>query len=930
MNLPEIGETVANFQILERLGQGGMGVVYKAQDLRLGRFVALKFMAPGRDTDEKGRLRFLGEAWATSALDHPNVCTLYEISETEDGQVFLAMAFCEGETLRDRLRRGPLDPAEAVRIAAQIANGLCAAHARGIVHRDIKPSNIMVGNGQVKILDFGVARLTDQASLTQDGAAIGTLHYMAPELLFGNEVRPSADLWSLGVMLYEAIAGRLPFQGRSSPEVILAILNSAPPFEDFGPDLGRVLKRALAKSPRLRYESAEAMQADLLAAIPGMDSPTQCLRPPSHLARTLERQPLHNLPFPPLGDLLKGRSEELQTLDDALQEAGSAGLQSHVIHGLGGIGKTRLAVEHAWRNGRRYRAMLFVLADSPEGLQSGLAWLARADLLKLPERDAPAESEVVGAVLRWLRENSGWLLILDNVDTKEALLAVTRLLPVLVGGQVLITSRRRDWPAGVRRQSLDVISVAPATDYLVQRTARDRRREPDDVPQALRLAELLDGLPLALEQAAAYIAHTQMSLAEYLEVWESECDSALSWYDEGVMQYPASLAVTWQSTFRQLAPTAQALLRLTAHLAPDPIPVAMLESGVAVIHEAARRLCADGGQEVKPRPVRDDLAELTSLSLISRQAGIISVHRVVQEVIRQRIPEEDRTPLIELTLALVGQYGPEQAEEADTWPIWDLLRPHAVQILALAEEGGHLENHNARRLMGCLGPLLHAKGLYSEAEPIIRKMLEIDQKLFGENHIETASNLHNLGTLLRFMGRLDEAEPLLRRSMDLFFAHGRERHPDATKPFNALALLLMERHQWIEAEELLRKALALDQEAYEGNHASIALDLRSLAVLLTSMGRAPEAEPVIRRALQMSQEVHGKTHPKTARKLQILAGVLRDLGRPNEAEPLARQALENFERILGPHHPWTKSARTDLERLMASASPPCNAPCAPL
>ena len=135
-------------------------------------------------------------------------------------------------------------------------------------------------------------------------------------------------------------------------------------------------------------------------------------------------------------------------------------------------------------------------------------------------------------------------------------------------------SRRRDWPAGIHRHPIDLIPLDAARELLLQRTAQDRRREPDDEAQALRLAELLDGLPLALEQAAAYTAHTQISLAEYLVVWESECDSVLGWYDEAVMQYPAPLAVTWQRTFRQLAPTAQALLRLAAHLAPDPIPVA--------------------------------------------------------------------------------------------------------------------------------------------------------------------------------------------------------------------------------------------------------------------------------------------------------------------------------------------------------------------
>ncbi|HWN44274.1 MAG TPA: serine/threonine-protein kinase, partial [Thermoanaerobaculia bacterium] len=215
MSFPEIGSTIAHFKILEPLGRGGMGVVYKARDLRLGRLVALKFMTSDDEASEAARERFLREAQAASALDHPNVCTLYEIGETADGQTFLAMAFCEGETLRSRLRRGPLAPREAVEIAIQVADGLAAAHARGIIHRDVHPGNILVSDGLVKIVDFGVARLTDQTRITQDGVAVGTLAYAAPEQVCGEEVGPASDLWSLGVVLYEAIAGRLPFRASS-------------------------------------------------------------------------------------------------------------------------------------------------------------------------------------------------------------------------------------------------------------------------------------------------------------------------------------------------------------------------------------------------------------------------------------------------------------------------------------------------------------------------------------------------------------------------------------------------------------------------------------------------------------------------------------------------------------------------------------------
>lgn len=381
------------------------------------------------------------------------------------------------------------------------------------------------------------------------------------------------------------------------------------------------------------------------------------------------------------------------------------------------------------------------------------------------------------------------------------------------------------------------------------------------------------------------------------------------------MQYPAPLAITWQRTFRQVAPTAQALLRLVAHLAPDPIPVAMFESGAKILREAAQRLCSEAGEELTLRPLREDIAELTGLSLIARQGGVVTMHPVVQEVIRHRIPEESRAVWIELAMKLVAQHGPDDSYDPYTWPVWDLLRSHTVQVLAHAAEQDTVEGYVVSQLMGRLGSLLAGKGLFREAEPIMRKALKVSKEVFGTNHLETASGLYNLGTLLRTLHRLDEAEPLLRRSIEIFFAPGQERHPDATKPFNTLALLFMDRHQWAEAEEWIRKALALDQESYGEIHPATALDMRFLALLLRSTGRTPEAEPVIRRSVEISQEVNGEAHPLTAKKMLILACILRDLGRTDEAEPLARRTLEIFEQALGPEHPLTQTARKDLSSL---------------
>jgi len=264
----KIGTNISHYHILEKLGEGGMGVVYKAEDTKLKRTVALKFLPREYSTDIVAKERFIHEARAASALDHPNICTIHEIGETKpapgqpgDSQSYIAMACYEGDTLKQKLDTplspplvrgetgGSLIPIEtAINITIQIANGLKRAHEAGIVHRDIKPANIIITeHDEVKILDFGLAKLAGQTRLTKEGMTVGTIAYMSPEQAHGEEVDHRTDIWSLGVMLYEMLTGQLPFKGDYEQAIIYSLINEEPlpPSvlnEDISPELENIIQ----------------------------------------------------------------------------------------------------------------------------------------------------------------------------------------------------------------------------------------------------------------------------------------------------------------------------------------------------------------------------------------------------------------------------------------------------------------------------------------------------------------------------------------------------------------------------------------------------------------------------------------------------------------------------------------------------------------
>ncbi len=273
-----INATISHYQIIEKIGGGGMGIVYKARDLKLERIVAVKFLPPAFATDPMAKKRFLQEAKSASALQHANICTIHEVDETSDGQMYIVMDYYEGETLKSKIQKGRMAIEESVNYTIQIARGLHEAHRKDIVHRDIKPANIIITtSGEVKILDFGLSKFKGQDKLTKTGSTLGTVVYMSPEQARGEDVDARSDLWSLGIICYEMLSGELPFKGDYDQAIVYSIINERHKPVEAKDNIPNIIDKLLNKSQSERYQSAADLLADLTKA-PASEYPKSQIR----------------------------------------------------------------------------------------------------------------------------------------------------------------------------------------------------------------------------------------------------------------------------------------------------------------------------------------------------------------------------------------------------------------------------------------------------------------------------------------------------------------------------------------------------------------------------------------------------------------------------------------------------------------------------
>jgi tetratricopeptide (TPR) repeat protein len=606
----------------------------------------------------------------------------------------------------------------------------------------------------------------------------------------------------------------------------------------------------------------------------------------------------HNLPFTSLGPLFQGREEMLQRLHATLAQtpAGKAtAIAAKAVHGLGGVGKTRLAIEYGWAYAAEYTAVLFVDASTPADLSRNLAALCAPAVLDLPEQAASDEEIQVTAALRWLGEHPGWLLILDNVDSEDAAEAVDALVSRLHGGHVLLTGRIARWVAEVEAIELDVLEETAAVDFLLARTAK-RRKTPDDATQGHALARELGCLPLALEQAGAAIAERRLTFAGYLQEWHARRDQVLAWFDPRVSHYPVSFAVTWQTSVDRLTVPARHLLDRLAWLGPEPIPESLLEVPVPDLPAEEAIVSAF-----------DALLELATYSLVTRasEAPTFTVHRLVQDVTRRSLRNDAGRKALTEALGWIDDAFVGDPGDVRTWPVLDPLALHARAVTTFADEAGISEEPTAR-LMNELGQLLKAKALLVEAEPLMRRALAIDEASFGPDNPNVATALNNLAQLFQATNRLGEAEPLMRRALAIDEASFGPHHPKVAIVLNNLALLLQATNRLEEAEPLMERVMTILEKSLGENHPNVATALNSLALLLQATNRLGEAEPLMARVAIIFEKNLGEDHPNLAVALNNLARLLQATNRLGEAEPLMRRAgkiLQGFQRGTGYEHP---------------------------
>jgi tetratricopeptide (TPR) repeat protein len=635
-----------------------------------------------------------------------------------------------------------------------------------------------------------------------------------------------------------------------------------------------------------------------------------------------------------------GREEMLADLRAALTSGQAAALTQvpQAIHGLGGVGKTQLAIEYAYRHRAEYSLVWWVRAEEPAALAGDYAAMAAA--LDLPQKEAREQAVVVEAVRRWLEQNTGWLLVFDNAGEPTD---VRDYLPRSAGGHVIITSRNPAWGAVARPLGVQVFERPTSVEFLLKRTGQA------DQEAAGKLAEALGDLPLALEQAVAYIEATGESVSGYLRMFRERQAELLK---RPSPSSDTTVATTWELSFQQVdrrSPAAAALLNLCAFLAPDDISLDIVQQAPK-LPEPLAEAAADAVQ------FDDAIGALRRFSLVSRSGDVLSVHRLVQAVTRERLAEEARKRWAAAAARTVNRAFPIDSDDVRTWPVCSRLLAHALAaadhcepLKVAADETGRLLNQAGVYLKGraefararaCferalkiaeaaygpdhpkvairvnnLGRVLHDQGDLAGARACFERALKIDEAAYGPEHPNVARDVNNLGGVLQDQGDLAAAWACFERALKIYEAAYGPEHPNVATCVNNLGRVLHDQGDLAGARACLERALKIDEAAYGPDHPEVARAVNNLGSVLQDQGDLAGARACCERALKVSEAAYGPEHPTVAIRVNNLGGVLKAEGDLAGARACFERALGICRRFLGESHPNTVLARKNLELL---------------
>jgi tetratricopeptide (TPR) repeat protein/transcriptional regulator with XRE-family HTH domain len=620
-----------------------------------------------------------------------------------------------------------------------------------------------------------------------------------------------------------------------------------------------------------------------------------------------------NVPYP-RNPYFVGRETVLQSLRQTLVPGAKTTALTQIISGLGGIGKTQVAIEYAHRYGEHYEAVLWIQADSLEIATAACLQLA-TQVLGLPEQQEADQQ--IAEIKRWLQKRHGWLLILDNVEDPQEILST--FVPSKHKGSVLITTRRRDVGALSHSEILPLLPEDDATLFLLRRARRIAKNASvtettsDDFFLARDLCQLLDRLPLALDQAGAYIAENGCSLRHYIDLYHqfrpilldrrnADGQRSGSHYSD----HPDSVLMTFWLSWDQIQQRnilAGKVLQFCSFLAPNQIPESLVQAGV---------LLSENEGAVDDLEMDEAVGLLHRYSLIERAEQTLSLHRLVQEVMQEVLSKTERQQWMERALLVVNAAFPSGKHE--TWSQCEFLLPHALACIEWINTL-RMKKREARRLLSATGLYLYERAQYREAEPLLEQAMRISEEQFGASHPHTATSLSNLAALYQAQGRYRETEPLLKQALSIREELLGASHPHTAPSLNNLAALYYAQGRYSEAEPLLKQALSIQEELLGASHPDTASGLNNLAALYQAQGRYRKAEPLLKRAILISEELLGASHPDTTPSLSNLAALYQAQGRYNEAESLYRRALLISEEQLGTSHPHTAANQSYLAAL---------------